>query len=692
MPNAHKELYEFDKFRLDVSERILWREDERVSLSEKAFETLCALVRRGNHLVSKDELLNEVWADAIVEENNLDKNISILRKVLGEHADKGKFIETVRGHGFRFVAEVLEITEEEEKKRRREEEILDSSESESDLSEPPAAGGSNAAGLQISNDKSQIENQSDEKLETENQSEVENLKSEPTANPKFDSRFAAADKKQTTNNEKPNRRWLVAVVGALIIGLVTLGFYVWRSDEKSAVAPIKTIAVLPFKPLVAGNRNEALELGIADALISNLSAAGDGEIIAHSVSSVRRFNNLEQDALAAGRELAVDSVLEGNIQTAGDRIRISARLLRVSDGAHLWAEQFDEKFTDIFAVQDSISERVAAALKIRLGHAQVKRPTENVEAYQLYMKGRFHVLKAIKSEIETGILYFGQAIEADPNYALAYVGLADAYRAMSLAGEMPANDFLPKAKTAASKAIEIDDTLAEAHAYLGHIIFWYDWDWAAAESQHKRALQLDPNSADALQFYAHLLSNMGRHTEALAKIKRARELDPLNLRINALEGMFLLHAGQTDEAIARLQKTLELDSNFRLAVMFSARAYSEKGMFAEAVAATDKARELSVVSTEAIAFGAYALAKSGKIAEARAALDEMLELSKTHWVSPYNFALIYNALGESEKALDYLEKSFAEKDVRMVFLKVEPKWNNLRNDPRFIDLMRRMNF
>src|SRR5688500_13005129 len=205
-------------------------------------------------------------------------------------------------------------------------------------------------------------------------------------------------------------------------------------------------------------------------------------------------------------------------------------------------------------------------------------------------------------------------------------------------------------------------------------MFWYDWDWKAAENQHKRALELDPNSADGLQFYAHLLSNIGRHAEALDKIKLAREVDPLNLRINALEGLFLLHAGQTDEAIASLRKTLELDSNYRLANMFAARAYIEKGMFAEAIAATLKARENSANSTESIAFGAFALAKSGKLPEAQAALDELLKLSNERYVPPYNLALIYNALCKSEKALDFLEKSFAEKDVRMIWLKVEPKW------------------
>ena len=443
MSNERKELYEFDKFLLDVSERILWRETERLPLSEKAFETLCALVKRGNHLVSKDELLNEIWADAIVEENNLDKNISLLRQVLGERSGKGKFIETVRGHGFRFVAEVRELSE-----------------------SSASAGGSNSE-FQISDSEFQIENQSDNKLPAENQSEIENLKLKITKN-----QFATYNR-QTTKDKGLKNFQIVAVVGALIIGAILLGFYVWRSSEKSAVAdaPIKTIAVLPFKSLGAENRNEALELGMADTLIAKL---GGEEIIVRPLGSVSRYTALEQNSLNAGRELGVETVLDGTIQTADNRIRISAQFFRVSDGKQLWTGQFDEKFTDIFAVQNSISERVATALKIRLGNKEKKRQTENVEAYQLYMKGRFYLLKTVKADTEQSVSYFQQAIELDPNYALAYAGLADAYRGQTVGGDMPSSEVMPKAKAAANKAIELDDTLAEAHANLGHIYFWYD--------------------------------------------------------------------------------------------------------------------------------------------------------------------------------------------------------------------------
>ena len=630
MSNEQNDLYEFDKFRLDVSERILSRGNERIPLSEKAFDTLCCLVRHANHLVGKNKLLSEVWADAIVEENNLDKNISLLRQVLGERAGNGKFIETVRGHGYRFIAEVILIDR-----------------FAMDRSGPPA--------------------------------EIPaTLSSQPIPS---DTQFRTPS--------GANRKMVIGA--AVLLMAAAAAFYLYRqlSHQSAATAPIRTVAVLPFKPLVTGERNEALELGMAETLISKLSR--NEKVTVRPLSSVRRYIGLEQDSIAAGNELNVESVLDGTIQTAGDRIRVSAKLLRVGDGKQLWAGQFDEKFTDIFAVQDSISERVGTALQISLGDSQKKRYTENVEAYQLYMKGRFHVLKTIKSETETGVSYFQRAIDADPNYALAYVGLADAYRGLAVGGEMPSADFFPKAKAAANRAIEIDDTLAEAHAILGHIMFWYDWDWNGAEREFQRALELDPSSADALQFYSHLLSCTGRHAEALEKIKLAREMEPVNLRINAVEGMLTLYAGQPDEAMARLQKTLELDQNFRLANMMLARVYVEKRMFNEAIATTRKVREISADGSEPVAYVAYALAGSGRSAEARADLDEMLRSSGTKWVPPYNIALSYNALGENSKALDHLEKAFAEKDVRMVFLKVETRWNNLRNEPRFASLMRKMN-
>jgi DNA-binding winged helix-turn-helix (wHTH) protein len=559
MSNVNRELYEFGTFRLDVSERLLSREGERVPLSEKAFDTLCVLVRRGNHLVRKDELLNEVWPDAIVEENNLDKNISLLRQVLGERTGEGKFIETVRGHGFRFVPEV----------------------------------------------------------------------------------------RQTT----------------------------------------KTIAVLPFKSLVAEERDEALELGMADALISKLSEAE--EITVRPLSAVRQYDSPDQDSITAGRQLNVEAVVDGSLQTSGDRIRVMARLVRVSDGKQLWASQLEEKFTDIFRVQDSISERVATALKIRLTNKENRSHTENFEAYELYMKGRFHSLRLTRAETEKAVAYFQQAIELDRNYSLPYLGLAWAYLPMALTSGLPAWQVVPKAKEATLRAVEIDPGNSEGYETLGLISFWYEWDWQAAENHYQRALDLNPKSANAHFAYAHLLSNSGRHEKALAEIKLARELDPLALRTNAEEGQILFFAKDYNNSLDRLQKTIDLDPSFWLSHLFISRVYTEKGMHSEAVAEAKKAAELSG-NSQSHAYRAYALARWGKLSEARLVLNDLLKSSAETYVPPYNIALVYNAVGEPARALDYLEKGFSDRDVRMVFLKVESQWDQLRSQPRFVDLIKRM--
>ena len=485
--------------------------------------------------------------------------------------------------------------------------------------------------------------------------------------------------------ERVRRFWPVAFLVLCVLGLSMFGFYLWRERTKPPTDfAIKTLAVLPFKSLVAEQRNEALELGMAETLIAKLS---NEEITVRPLSSVRKYASLEQDSLIAAGELGVAAVLDGTIQTWGDKIRISTRLLRSSDGKQLWADQFDEKLVHIFVVQDSISEKVAGALEIQLARRGKKHYTDNVEAYQLYMMGRLHVLKLSPPEIQKGIAYLQQAVELDPDYALAYSGLADAYRTIAFVGWNP--ELKHKAKAAAQKAVEIDDLLAEGHAALGAILYWHDWDWSAAEVQFKRGLELDPSSADTHFAYAHLLSNTGRHREALAEAKRARELDPLNLRIVGLEALFQAHAGRTDEALAICRKVLEMDPNFWGAYNGTAMIYIEKGMFTDAVVAAKRAKELSPGNSMAAALEGYALAKLGSQAEARASIEA---LSKMPYVPPSTFALVYNGLGEHDKAFELLERGYRERDPGMTFLNVDSKWNNLRDDPRFIDLMKRMNF
>lgn len=639
---SQSQIYEFGDFRIDAAKRLLTKgNNEPLPLTPKVFDTLLYLVRNHGKVIEKDQLMREIWTDTVVEENNLSQNISILRRTLGEKPGEGRFIATVPGRGFRFVPEVRAVSEESFVPRVETEEA--------------------------ENHKSQIENQK----------------------PKTGSRKPKAE------SQNPNRFRFAVFAALIILALGAAGFYLWRgANLKAARTPIKSIAVLPFRPLVVENRDEALEIGMADTLISRLGS--NREIVVRPLSSVRRFGNPEQDALIAGRALGVESVLDGSIQRWGDKIRVNVRLVKVDDGTLLWTETFDEKFTDIFVVQDAISNKVAAALALQLGSDDklrlTKRYTQNAEAYQFYSRGRFHVFKVTVPEIQKGISYFQQAIELDPNYALAYAGLADAYRSLAVGSEMPPTEFFPKSKTLALKALELDETLAEGHATLGMTLFWGEWKFQEAENHFKRALELDPSSTNAHLLYAHLMSNMGRHDEALIEVKRARELDPLFPFAGALEGQFLNHAGRTDEALERLQKTLELAPNFWMPHIFASSVYSEKGMYREAVDEARKAKELSPAQTVSEAFEGYALAKSGKRDEAQALLNELLKLSTTRFVPPHHLALIYNGLGETDKTFEWLEKAYQQRDPKMVFLKVEPKWNNLRGDPRFIELMARMKF
>jgi len=494
---------------------------------------------------------------------------------------------------------------------------------------------------------------------------------------------------------------LIAVALFVVIALA-IGFWFLSRDGAqrstkpgaAALASIaeKTIAVLPFKPLVPDNRDQVLELGMADSLIAKLSNIR--EMVVRSLNSVRKYDGLEQDPLAAGRELEVNSVLEGNVQKSGDRIRVTARLISVVDGSSLWANTFDEKFTDVFAVQDAISQKVANALALRLSGDEnkrlTKRYTDNLDAYQLYLKGRYHWNKLTPPEITKSIGFFKQAIDLDPTYALAYFGLAEAYRSSAPTSDVPSKDVLPQAKAAATKALEIDESLAEPHATLAFIHTWFDWDWAGAEREAKRAIELNPNWGFGHIAYAQVLSFMGRHEEAILEGERARELDPLSLIIGTLDGLHIYQARLPDEASARLQKTLELDPNFWIAHHFLGEVCIQKQKYFEAIVEFSKARELSGGNSLPLSMTGYAWVLAGDVAKARAVLKELKSLSSQRYVPPTNVAVLCYAVGEKDEAFAWLEKAYQDRDMRLCRLKVDPRWDSMRSDPRFIEILKRI--
>jgi len=489
---------------------------------------------------------------------------------------------------------------------------------------------------------------------------------------------------------RPNRTIIIAAGIVILLAAAALVAYKYYPAAKTETR-IESIAVMPFQNDSGTPDAEYLSDGITDSLINSLSKIPGLNVKARA--TVFRYKGQTAEPTAIGKDLSVKAVLNGRVVQRGDDLSIYLSLVDTSTGNQIWGENYDRKIADLIKVQNEITGDVSQKLQLKLSGADVQRATKtytnDTEAYQLYLRGRQRLLKNSKSDVEASIKYFQQAIDRDPSYALAYVGMADALRAPVT--EMQPSEALARSKAAVQKALDIDDSLAEAHAILGFIIFWYEWNWQAAETEMKRAIELDPKNGDSHIFYAHLLSNIGRHDEALAEARRAIELDPLNLRTNALDGQFLIHAGHVDEGIEQLNKTLELEQNSWMAHLFLTSGYIEKGMFDKAIDEGNRTIQLNPHS-RSFSFLAYALAKSGRTQDARIELDRILAESNERWVSPYSVAMIYNALGDRDKTIAWLQKGVKERDPRMVFLKVEPKWNNLRSDPRFIAIYKEVGF
>jgi TolB-like protein len=438
--------------------------------------------------------------------------------------------------------------------------------------------------------------------------------------------------------------------------------------------------------------DEHLAFGIADSLITRLSNLA--EIKVRPTSAILKYKDGSKGAVETGRDLGVETVLEGSIRRSGENLRVTVQLLSVEDGAPLWAEKFDERFTEIFKIEDSISYQVAERLVLKLTGQKkamlAKHYTDNIEAYQLYLKGLYFSSQRTKGGTQKGNRYFRQAIEIDPNYALAYSGLAASYARLPIISDVPSREVLPEAKQAVMKALEIDDALTEARISLAGIKFWLEWDWQGAEEECKRAIAQNPNHPNAHARYAHLLSNMERHSEAIAEARRALELDPVSLPRNLFLGQFLYQARQYDQAMEQLLEALEMAPNDWVARLNLGKVYVQQKKYAEAITEFQKAREFSEGNTETIAVLGHVLAISGKKAQADKVLDDLKRMSKQRYVPPYNIAIVYAGLGEKQQALAWLEKAYQDRDVRLVFLKVEPKWDTLRVDERFRDLIGRV--
>lgn len=525
--------------------------------------------------------------------------------------------------------------------------------------------------------------------------------------PKRGYRFIAAienaveggvDTGETRNDNAPtappasfSRPALVLSIVAVTSVLILAAWLIFRPGAaQNPGARVRVIAVLPFKPLNAESRDESLEMGMAETLITRLSNLR--QVIVRPMSAVRKYTDPGLDAVAAGRDVQAEAVLEGSIQKAGERIRVTVRLIDVRSGAPLWSEQFDEKFTDIFAVQDSIAERVAGALALQLSGTEkeqlVKHYTNSPEAYQLYMKGQLIWNRRSQNWIDQSLVSYRQALEKDPNFALAHIGVADSYIMLSGHRHITMQEAEEKARPAILRALEIDDSLAQAHNALAELKYQYEYDWTGAGDEFRKAIALNPNIAWIHQAYGWYMMSMGRFEEAKTEMEKARELDPSSLTINIGRGRLFYFSRQYDEAIRQFEDIVAAEPNDASVYNSLYSAYEQKGMYAQAVEAFIRvnypAGEGAQEFREAFTAGGY----EGFLRKKLQKIEE--SSAKTGIVSASNLANIYVRLGDREKAFFWFEKVFEQRDPFVLQFKVEPAFDPLRDDPRYAVLLRKM--
>jgi TolB-like protein/DNA-binding winged helix-turn-helix (wHTH) protein/Flp pilus assembly protein TadD len=620
------------EFSLDAGTFSLVRGTETVPISRKRFHALLYLIEQRDRVVTRQELVEHFWDGHEVYEENLTKCISEIRKALDDQKKPHRFIETVPAIGYRYIGPL------------------------------------------------------EERVATPELSPVE--AEAPVVPTLIEEPLAPAP---IVRQLRPR---LMALGLLLVLATFGVTFAVLYPQVHSRAAvdnpgAIHSLAILPFKPISEQNRDEFLELGMADALITKLSNIR--QVAVASTGSVRKYIKLNQDPIAAGNELGVESVLEGSIQRLEDSIRVTVRLMKVSDGSSVWAETFDEKFADIFTLQDAISEKVAGALAVELSTREreriTKRYTENREAYDLYQKGRYFWNKRTEYAVKKSIGFFEEAIKKDPNYALAYAGLADSYVVQFTF--LPPKEMYPKAKEAAMKALKIDEGLAEPHAALAFAIMLFDWNWPAAEREFQRAFDLNPNDSLTHQRHAVSLAAVGRMEEAMSRAKSAQAADPLSLSTIANTGWVAFLARDYEQAIEQCNKSIEMDPSFAPAYIYRAMAYEQKGMLDKSIADLETAKGLQPGPALFGALG-HVYGVSGDKLKAEALLRELKERSGKQYFPAYQMALIHVGLGQKDEAFAMLEQAYADRYPWLIHLNVEPRFDPIRSDPRFADFVRRI--
>jgi TolB-like protein/DNA-binding winged helix-turn-helix (wHTH) protein/Flp pilus assembly protein TadD len=634
--HPHRRL-RFGVFEMDFRMGELRKHGMQVRLQKQPFQVLAMLLEHAGEVVTREELQKNLWpADTFVDfDHGLNKTINKIREALGDSAESPRFVETVSRRGYRFLAEVKDV----------------------DAGTTPIA-----------------------TPETEGLSGAQ------------DSDVAkAASESVTQKRLAPSLTW--RRFGAVLAGgLVILAAWALYLRNRPSSSLIRSLAVLPLESLSGDASQDYFADGMTDELITDLGQISALRVI--SRTSVMSYKRVRKPLPQIARELNVDGVVEGTVLRSGNQVRITAQLIKASDDKHLWSHSYEGDFGDTLALQNQVARSIAEAIRINVSpreQTELKSvKVVNPQAYESYLKGRFFWNKRTADGLKVAAAYFNQAVEEDPKYPEAYSGLADTY---ALLGDwqyavMTAKEALPKAKAAAIKALELDNNLGEAHNSLAFCLDGFDWDFAAAEKEFRRAIELNPSYATAHHWYAWHLSLLGRNSEAVSEMKKAKDLDPLSLIINADLAELYLIAHSYDESIQQSRRTIEMDANFALAHNQLAQAYLQKQRFDEAVAELQKAIKISGGSPTFTANLARTYAAMGRRNEAEGLLDDLKKHSSPEYSRASEIAVVYVALGDRDRAMTWLEKGFGERFNPGVLLR--PGFDPLRSDPRFQNLLHRI--
>jgi DNA-binding winged helix-turn-helix (wHTH) protein/TolB-like protein/Flp pilus assembly protein TadD len=633
MRAIQSQTFAFGDFVLVPKERLLLRDGEPIALTAKAFDLLVVLVRRAGHLVTKDELFEEVWPGTFVQETNLTVNISALRKALEDGRDGNRIIQTVPGRGYRFVTPV----------------VARDAVGDALLRAEPAARGE----------------------------ATPDLHPVPQETP---ARFLAG---------VPRLAWiLLAAVACVAVAATAL----WRAQPGGGNLAFTSVAVLPF--LSDGAASNYLADGLSEATVNGLVQL-QGLRVAPRASALR-YKGSAVSPKQAGRELDVAAVVTASVAQQDRSFKIQLDLVDVARDAQILGTVYQGDASELPHLQSRILQDLARALKVPLSEQQQRRlaqpPTASAEAYRAYLQGRFEWSQRSEAGLKRAIERFREAVAIDPKFATAYSGLADAYSALGYLSYLAPVDAFPEARRHASRALELDTSLAEAHASLGFVKLYFDWDWTGAEAEFQRAIALDPNQPTAHQWYSIYLLAAGRPSEALRAIQAAQRRDPLSLAVNTDLGFHYYYTRRYDEAVKQLKLVLDMNPNFPPAHLWLGRTYQEVGRFDDALTAFARVEERTRDWPVTIAARGFVAGVSGRGAQARAALAELQELSGKRFVTSYGVALVHAGLGDNDAAYAALEKAFEERSNWLVWLRLDPRWNALRADARFDALQSRMRF